>query len=140
VIIWLAAGGDRPRRGTSLAGFTAVLFVAAPIWWVPTSWRVTNHPPGLHQNYWQLFVGNSFLFAMLAFLAGVVIMLVRRSGVGGQLGAPLTIGPTDVELATEDLELVGSESSGRPAPPIGQGGAPGAFLSLWTGISELHRC
>ena len=81
VIIWLAAGADRPRRGPLLAGFTAVLFVAAPIWWVPTSWRVTKHPPELHQNHWQLFVGNSFLFAMLALLAGVAVMLARRSGV-----------------------------------------------------------
>ena len=44
VIIWLAAGADRPKRGPLLAGFTAVLFVAAPIWWVPTSWKVTERP------------------------------------------------------------------------------------------------
>ena len=105
VIIWLAVGADRPRRGPLLAAFTVVLFVAAPIWWVPTSWKVTKNPPELHQNYWQLLVGNSFLFAMLAFLAGVAIMLVRRSaesrledgvGVGGQLGPPVTIGTTAV--------------------------------------------
>ncbi len=138
-IIWLAAGADRPRRGPLLAGFTAVLFVAAPIWWVPTSWKVTTHAPELHQNYWQLFVGNSFLFAMLAFLAGVAVMLARRRGVEsqgllsrelrqrppalrdcgraeasteervGQLRPLGTIGATDVGLATEDLELVGSE-------------------------------
>jgi hypothetical protein len=36
VIVWLAAGVDRPRRGPLLAGATAVLFIAAPIWWVPT--------------------------------------------------------------------------------------------------------
>jgi alpha-1,2-mannosyltransferase len=81
VIIWLAAGPDRPKWGRLLAGFTAVLFVAAPIWWVPTSWKVTDHPPELHQNHWQLFVGNSFLFAMLAFLAGVAVMLTRRNRV-----------------------------------------------------------
>jgi hypothetical protein len=128
VIIWLAAGADRPRRGSLLAGFTAVLFIAAPIWWVPTSWKVTKHAPELHQNYWQLFVGNSFLFAMLAFLAGVAVMLVRRSGVllrvrleegvglAGQLVPPVTIGTTDLDDATEDLELVGSENSaGRAA-------------------------
>jgi alpha-1,2-mannosyltransferase len=78
VIIWLAAGSDRPRRGPLLAGFAAVLFVAAPIWWVPRSWKVTTYPPELHQNHWQLFVGNSFFFAMLAFLGGVAVMLVRR--------------------------------------------------------------
>jgi alpha-1,2-mannosyltransferase len=35
VIIWLAAGTDRPSRGPLLAGFAVVLFVAAPIWWYP---------------------------------------------------------------------------------------------------------
>ncbi len=88
VIIWLAAGADRPKRGPLLAGFTAVLFVAAPIWWLPTSWKVTKDPPELHQNYWQLFAGNSFLFAMLALLAGVSFMLVRRSDVAHRRLSP----------------------------------------------------
>ncbi len=130
VIIWLAAGADRPRRGPLLAGFTAVLFIAAPIWWVPTSWKVTKYAPELHQNHWQLFVGNSFLFAMLVFLAGGAVMLVRRSGflrrgrleqgvgVGGQLVPPVAIGATDGDVATEDLELVGSGTYAGPAGPI----------------------
>jgi hypothetical protein len=135
-----------------------VLFVAAPIWWVPTSWKVSKNPPELHQNYWQFLVGNSFLIGMLAFLAGVAIMLVRRShvlprglsppalfahelrehllvararrraetrleegvgvGVDGQLGPPVSILATDVNLATEDLELVGSERSAGPADHV----------------------
>jgi alpha-1,2-mannosyltransferase len=128
VIIWLAAGADRPKRGRLLAGFTAVLFIAAPIWWVPTSWKVTGHAPELHQNHWQFLVGNSFFFAMLAFLAGTTVMLVRRSGVmlrghleegvgvGGQLVPPVIIGEKDVDVAAEDRELVGSE---RSAGPVG---------------------
>jgi alpha-1,2-mannosyltransferase len=88
VIIWLAVGTDRPRQGPWLAGFAAVLFMAAPIWWVPTSWLVTTHAPELHQNRWQLVLGNSFLFAMLAFLAGVVVMLVWRSGVSTRRVSP----------------------------------------------------
>jgi alpha-1,2-mannosyltransferase len=146
VIIWLAAGADRPRRGPLLAGFTVVLFVAAPIWWVPRSWKVTTHAPELHQNHWQLFVGNSFFFAMLVFLGGVAVMLVRRNGVlsrvlsppavipqeipdrprvtssrgrpetcleqgVGDHHGPVTIGTTDTHVASDDLELVGSESS-----------------------------
>jgi len=145
-IIWLAAGADRPRRGRLLAGFTTVLFVAAPIWWVPTTWRVTKNPPELHQNLWQLVAGNSFLFALLAFLVGVAIMLARRSGfslrglrvsallnqlrehlpvargrdhakdrlqqgVGDQLRLPAMIGESDMDLASEELELAGFEGS-----------------------------
>ena len=144
VIIWLAAGADRPRRGPLLAGFTAVLFVAAPIWWVPTSWKVTNDAPELHQNHWQFLLGNSFLFAMLAFLAGVAIMLVRRSGgslreasphaLVGHLQLPGERAPSaqvgvrsetrlekDADALgprasiAEDLELVGDETSAEVA-------------------------
>ncbi len=134
-IIWLAAGADRPKRGPLLAGLTAVLFLAAPIWWVPRSWVVTRDPPELHQNLWQLVVGNSFCFAMLAFLAGVVIMLVRRSGVSpgrsraqilleagvGQRRAPVAIGATGATPASEDLELVGSESFAGSADRLHRG-------------------
>jgi len=81
VIIWLAAAPDRPRRGPLLAGLTTLLFVDAPIWWVPTSWKVTGHPPELHENHWQLLAGNSFFFAMLAFLAGIGCMLALRGRV-----------------------------------------------------------
>ena len=59
-IIWMAAGADRPRRGPMLAGCAAALFVAAPIWWVPASWKVSPDPPELRQNHWQLLAGNSF--------------------------------------------------------------------------------
>jgi alpha-1,2-mannosyltransferase len=83
-IIWLAVGADRPRRGRILAGIAAVLFIAAPIWWVPTSWMVTKDPPELHQNHWQVLAGNSFLFAMLAFLAGTGFMLLGRNNVSSR--------------------------------------------------------
>jgi alpha-1,2-mannosyltransferase len=88
VLVWLAAGADRPRIGRFLAGLGTALFVAAPIWWVPTSWKVTKHAPELHQNHWQLVAGNSFLFAMLAFLGGVAVMLARRSGLSLRLSTP----------------------------------------------------
>ena len=142
VIIWLAAGADRPRRGPLLAGVTAVLFIVAPVWWVPTSWKVTANPPELHQNSWQLLVGNSFLLAMLVFLAGAAAMLGRRNAVSRRglspptllaaepreardrsraaarleedVGHPVplvTVGAADVDPATGDLQLVGSEGS-----------------------------
>lgn len=83
-LIWLALGADRPRRGRLLAGFGSLLFVIAPIWWVPTSWKVTTHPPELQQNHWQIIAGNSFFFAMLLFLAGVAIMLMGRNDLSGR--------------------------------------------------------
>lgn len=91
-IVWLAVGTDRPRKGPLLGGFAAVLFIVAPIWWVPTSWTVTKNPPELHQTHWQLLLGNSFFFATVAFLAGVAIMLMHRSDVsvrGRTAHAPL---------------------------------------------------
>jgi alpha-1,2-mannosyltransferase len=129
VIVWLAAGADRPRRGPLLAGLTTVLFVVAPIWWVPASWRVSNDPPELHQNHWQLLLGNSFFFAMLAFLAGVAVMLVRRSGAPGRTrateedvrlqarsGFPVTAGPAEADRAAGTLEPVGSARARGPSP------------------------
>ena len=41
-IIWMAVARDRPRHGRVLAGVTALLFLISPIWWVTTTWRLTN--------------------------------------------------------------------------------------------------
>ena len=121
VIVWLAAGADRPRRGPLLAGLTTVLFVVAPIWWVPTSWRVSADPPELHQNHWQLVLGNSFLFAMLGFLAGVAVMLVRRSGAPGRgRGTPALLA----------LELREHRPAARGAGPTGARRPEGAAATL----------
>jgi alpha-1,2-mannosyltransferase len=146
VIIWLAAGADRPRWGRWLAGISVVLFVAAPIWWVPTSWSVTAHPPELHQDYWQLLLGNSFLFAMLAFLAGVTVMLGRRSGVlslrgampalpARELGEPLSaaIGRARADIRREDtggqsgpLVTIGATQEGPAGKDLELVGSEGA--------------
>jgi alpha-1,2-mannosyltransferase len=135
VIIWLAAGVDRPRRGRLLAGITAALFVAAPIWWVPTSWKVTTHPPELHQNHWQLFVGNAFLFAMLAFLGGVAVMLVRRSGLIRGLAPP----PRPDHALRERLGVAdGDGHAENPlAEGVGVGGRRGPPVTAGTGRREL---
>ena len=92
-----------------LAGLTAALFVAAPIWWVPTSWKVTSNPPELHQNGWEFFAGNCFLFAMLAFLAGVAVLLGRRSG-------QLLGGVSPLALPTHELResVLTAYPGGRP--------------------------
>jgi hypothetical protein len=119
VIIWLAAGADRPRWGRWMAAFATVLFVAAPIWWVPTSWRVTTHAPELHQSSWQLLFGNSFLFAMLAFLAGVGVMLVRRSGFSFRKLSP----PAFLALELRHRPPAASSRSGAETSP-GEGVGP----------------
>jgi alpha-1,2-mannosyltransferase len=127
-IIWLAAGTDRPRRGPLFAGLTAALFIAAPIWWVPTSWNA-RYSPELHQNHWQLLAGNSFLFAMLAFLAGVTVMLARRSRVSSRaVAAQALAGHPDarrerspVAGRRNGVETLAVEDPGLPGPPLAIG-------------------
>ena len=75
-ILWLALAPDRPRWGRPLAAATAVLFWSAPVWWVPY-----KNTSDLHLNPLQLIAGNSFFFAMLLFLAGAAILVIRRGAV-----------------------------------------------------------
>ena len=72
-ILWLAFAPDRPRWGPVLAGATAVLFWSAPVWWVPY-----KNTSDLHLNPLQLLAGNSFFFAMLLFLGGAAVLVLRR--------------------------------------------------------------
>jgi alpha-1,2-mannosyltransferase len=72
-IVWLAFADDRPAHGGALAFGTAVLFWAAPIWWVPN-----QDLRELRLDSWQLLAGNSFFFAVVAFLLGVSFLLVQR--------------------------------------------------------------
>ena len=81
-LLWLLLGADRPRKGTAVAAVTAALFVVAPIWWVPTSWKPSvapAGPPELHEDAWQLVAGNSFFLATVVFLGGIAFMLFLRS-------------------------------------------------------------
>jgi alpha-1,2-mannosyltransferase len=72
-ILWLALAPDRPRWGRPLAVATAVLFWSAPVWWVPY-----KNTSDLHLNPLQLIAGNSFFFAMIIFLAGAAVLVLRR--------------------------------------------------------------
>ena len=72
-ILWLALAPDRPRWGRPFAVATAVLFWSAPVWWVPY-----KNTSDLHLDPLQLVAGNSFFFAMLLFLAGAAVLVVRR--------------------------------------------------------------
>jgi alpha-1,2-mannosyltransferase len=72
-ILWLALAPDRPRWGRSAAIGAAILFWSAPVWWVPY-----KNTSDLHLNVLQLVAGNSFFFAMLLFLAGAAVLVLRR--------------------------------------------------------------
>jgi alpha-1,2-mannosyltransferase len=72
-ILWLALAPDRPRWGRVLAAAAAVLFWSAPVWWVP--YKDTTD---LHLNPLQLIAGNSFFFAMVIFVSGAAVLVIRR--------------------------------------------------------------
>ena len=72
-ILWLAFAPDRPRWGRWLAGAAAILFWSAPVWWVPY-----KNTSDLHLGVFQLIAGNSFFLAMVLFLAGAAVLVVRR--------------------------------------------------------------
>lgn len=72
-ILWLALAEDRPRWGRPLAAIAAVLFWSAPVWWVPY-----KNTSDLHLGPWQLVAGNSFFFAMVLFVVGAAVLVLRR--------------------------------------------------------------
>ena len=72
-ILWLALAPDRPPWGRVLAAAAAVLFWSAPVWWVP--YKDTTD---LHLNPLQLIAGNSFFFAMVIFVSGAAVLVIRR--------------------------------------------------------------
>lgn len=78
-LAWLALAEDAPLHGRWWAAGVAVLFWAAPIWWVPTTWRPSPNPPELHWNAWQVVAGNAYFFLLVAFLGLVALHLRRRA-------------------------------------------------------------
>lgn len=74
VLLWLVGGADRPRFGWLWALLAGWLFYRAPIWDAST---VPYNE--LHEHGWVLVRANSFFLAMVVFMAGVALMLWRRS-------------------------------------------------------------
>jgi alpha-1,2-mannosyltransferase len=74
LVAWLALAADRPAAGRWIAAAVVVLFVAAPIWWMPHS-----HLRELHERLGQFVLANAFVLADLAFITAVGIGLARRS-------------------------------------------------------------
>ena len=92
-ILWLALAPDRPRWGRPLAAATAVLFWSAPVWWVPY-----KNTSDLHLDPLQLVAGNSFFFAMLLFLAGATVLVIRRGArAGGRAASTATVAERETQ-------------------------------------------
>ena len=96
-ILWLALAADRPRWGRQVAAMAAVLFWSAPVWWVP--YRNTSD---LHLNSLQLIAGDSFFFAMLLFVVGAAVLVLRRRAVQRE-GHP-SLAPVGVGVTTDARE------------------------------------
>jgi alpha-1,2-mannosyltransferase len=108
---WLLLGSDRPRGGRWWALGAALLFWAAPIWWVPNRQRGYGGPL-------VLLVGNSFFLAAVAFLLLVGGLLWSRRRAGG--GRPEGTGGSRSGVGLG----LRSGSRGRQAP-VGAGAVEG---------------
>ncbi len=75
-ILWLALAADRPHWGRQIAALAAVLFWSAPVWWVPY-----KNTSDLHLSPLQLIAGNSFFIAMVLFVVGAAVLVIRRRAV-----------------------------------------------------------
>jgi alpha-1,2-mannosyltransferase len=75
-ILWLALAPDRPRWGRHIAVVAAVLFWSAPVWWVPY-----KNTSDLHLSPLQQIAGNSFFYAMVLFVVGAAVLVLRRRSV-----------------------------------------------------------
>lgn len=72
LIAWLALAWDRPRHGEWWAALVAVVFWAAPIWWVP-------HGPSVRYagHGWSILLADSFFIILIAVLLATEIRLNR---------------------------------------------------------------
>lgn len=70
-LAWLALAADRPAAGRAWAAATAVVFWAAPIWWVPD-------PQTGYGGAATLIEGNAFFLAAAALPVLVAVMLWLR--------------------------------------------------------------
>ena len=71
LLAWLALASDRPPGGRWWALGLAVLFWAAPVWWVPD--QQTGYGGPL-----VLLAGNAYFLAMVIFLVLTAVLLTRR--------------------------------------------------------------
>jgi len=74
LIAWLALAPDRPILGEWWAASAAVVFWAAPIWWVP-------HGPSIRYagHGWLMLLGDSFFIVFIVVLLATLVRLIRRT-------------------------------------------------------------
>jgi alpha-1,2-mannosyltransferase len=72
LIAWLALGADRPAHGPLWAATVAVVFWAAPIWWVPHD-NVRYAGQG-----WLIPVANCFFLVMVVVVVAAAVRVVHR--------------------------------------------------------------
>jgi alpha-1,2-mannosyltransferase len=78
VIAWLVLGQDRPPAGRWWALGVAILFWAAPIWWV------ADRQPG-HSGALTFLTANAFFLTAVAFLLlATALVWSRRAGTGAE--------------------------------------------------------
>lgn len=75
LIAWLALAGDRPVHGASWAALVAVIFWAAPIWWVPHGSGVRYAGHG-----WAIVLADSFFLVLCAVLLATLVRIIRCRG------------------------------------------------------------
>jgi alpha-1,2-mannosyltransferase len=73
LIAWLALATDRPAHGEWWAAVVAVVFWAAPFWWVPHGSNVKYASHG-----WSILLSDSFFVVLAAILLATSVRLVRR--------------------------------------------------------------
>jgi alpha-1,2-mannosyltransferase len=74
LIAWLALGPDRPTYGHWWAVGVAVVFWAAPLWWVHHGSKLRYVGRG-----WLMPVADSFFLVLAIFVVATAIAVVRRS-------------------------------------------------------------
>lgn len=73
LIAWLALAPDRPAHGEWWAAVIAVIFWAAPFWWVPHGHDVRYAGHG-----WSILLSDSFFIVLTAILLATSVHLIGR--------------------------------------------------------------
>ena len=86
LVAWLALAPDRPRYGEVWALAVAVLFWAAPVWWVPHGPSITFAGGG-----WFIPVSDAYVLLCIGLVVGAGVRVFRAPSVRPILGRRRTI-------------------------------------------------